>query len=116
MPEFVEGAAAMKVDINDMTNEALWCRSDHHAWNHKGDTDIVTKRGYVTEFRRNSVCARCGADRSQLFEVPSFRIKKAHIYYPEGYLHDGGRLYVADVRREQLVRMGLKVKEVENGG
>lgn len=105
-------ASPTKVSIDDMSMDVLFCRADRHLWEWQGDK-TTTYRGFVIEFTRRHECSRCDAWKEVTREVPSFAVVKKKSNYPSGYLHDGGRLHSADVFREQLIRMGSKVKAVK---
>jgi hypothetical protein len=106
-----ENEAPTKVGVDEMSMDVLFCRSDRHQWEWKGD-HTTTRRGYLIEFTRRHECERCGAWKTVTREVPSFTVVKKSSGYPHGYLHEGGRLRSAEVFREQLVRLGSKVKTV----
>ena len=97
-----------RVSIEEMTEEALECRADRHWWKHVTDTELIKSEGKIVQFKRLSECRRCGAERSQTIACPSFVVVSASTHYPKGYLHDGGRLPVAEVRREHYSRIGFK--------
>lgn len=98
-----------RVSIEDMTSAALECRDTKHWWTHVTDTDLVkTKTGKIVQFKRIHKCASCGAERSQTISCPSFQVITSTTRYPDGYLHDGGRVYVTDIRREHYARLGYK--------
>ena len=99
----------------EMAEEVLLCRGDNHPWQWLRDFDITKNRsGYVVgEFKRAHVCPRCGTDRTQTIDAATFTVVKAVTRYPDGYLSKAGRVYRADVRREQLVRAGYKVKGIK---
>lgn len=101
-----------KVGVDEMAMDVLFCRSDRHLWEWKGDS-TVTRRGFLIEFTRRHECERCGAWKTVTREVPSFTVVKKSSGYPHGYLHDGGRLSSAEVFREQLGRLGSKVRNVK---
>lgn len=96
-----------KVELSEMQSVVLFCR-EQHLWDFRGDFDIVTRgrTKRVIEFKRHHVCLRCGADRTQVIDVPSFVVKKAKTIYPDGYLSSEGRLFNSDIRREQARRAG----------
>lgn len=102
-----------KVPLEEMSDEALLCRADRHKWQRNGDTDITLSRGYLVEFTRHWECEHCGATRWVTYEVPSFAPVRKSGTYPPGYLSSEGRLHPADVKREELTRMGYKVKNIE---
>ena len=101
--------------VNEMPPEALFCRGNGHGWdpNSVRDFDVVSKRGFVIEFKRSDACAICGVERVRTFDVPSFTITHhSTTGYPEGYLSAKGRIYRAEVRREEMLRAGFKVRPV----
>jgi hypothetical protein len=97
-----------RVSIEDMTEVALECRDMRHWWDHVTDKEIVKSGGQVVKFKRYIVCRKCGAEKTQSIDCTSFDVVSASSKYPDGYLHDGGRVSVSEVRREQYRRVGLK--------
>lgn len=97
-----------RVALEDMTEVALECRDTRHWWRHITDTDLVKSGGKIIQFKRLDICDRCGAERTQTISCPSFVVVSATTNYPEGYLHDGGRVLVGEVRREHYSRRGFK--------
>lgn len=97
--------------IKDIVVDAyLECRSDNHAWNKIHDR-VTGNKGWVSQFVRSKTCQRCGLEKETTYEVPSMRPIKSKSWYPEGYVvHGTGRVPVAEVRMEQLVRAGYKVR------
>jgi hypothetical protein len=105
-----EAPAKHGVALEEMTEEALVCRGDNHPWKRMGDTDITLRRNYLIEFTRNWECLNCGATKWIAYAVPSLAPVRKGGTYPPGYLSSEGRIHKADVRREELSRMGYKIK------
>lgn len=95
-----------EVGVEEVSNDSLACRDLRHSWTHV--TDHVTKgtKDRVREIERILVCTRCGADRYDIFKIPSFEKVKTKTTYPEGYLLKNGRTNVREVRQEIFKRTG----------
>lgn len=93
--------------LEQASQNVLSCRDLGHAWQHTDDHNIVTTaRGSIIEFGRTDRCIRCGASRTRTMEVPSFRIKRTSVRYPDDYLAPRGSRYTrADARREDFSRL-----------
>lgn len=90
--------------LNDRSAASLECRDFNHSWRFLSDEVTEGLSGLPVEFRRTMTCARCGSERREVFEVPSFRVVTRSYSYVDGYLVPGGRVLVADVRRESFER------------
>lgn len=92
----------------------LECRSEGHAWGKFHDV-VTGNKGWVSQFVRSKTCMRCGLEKETTYEVPSMRAIKARSFYPDGYVVVGGhgRILASEVRSEQLVRAGYKIKGYE---
>lgn len=100
----------IKVTIEDMTEQALVCRSLDHPWNDGSDEEVLIKRGRFFGCKRYVRCTRCGYSKVQVIDADFEVVKTIESRYPDGYLHSGGRLRKADARRERAQRQGYKVK------
>lgn len=99
-------------DVGDMHNAYLYCRERGHHWRHRNDQVTYGARRRASEVTRTFTCDTCGTDVLEVVELPSFAVVRRKYEYPDLYLADtqamGGRLYRADIRREQFTRAGIK--------
>lgn len=93
-------------DISELTDEALWCRTERHPW--KWDRDSMADTGI--EFDRIATCPLCGATRAKTISLVTFTVLRTHRTYPKGYLMHGTRLKAPQVYKEQLGRMAKSGK------
>lgn len=100
------------VTIKDIDTGLLECRDLQHSWVHSTDFQIQRIDRRIASVRRVLQCTRCGAMRTDHYELPSFHRISSSYVYPEGYLIPGhkGRILVAEVRQEILKRWMKEVK------
>jgi len=91
-------------DVTQISDEALWCRTERHLWLWERDTPVVDEGGRMIAFIRHSTCDRCTATREQEISMTTWSVVKGKIHYPKGYLVTGGRLARPDIYREQFER------------
>lgn len=82
-----------------MSVQFLECRDLRHAWEHYGDTVVVSRRREVRVFVRVLRCARCEAQRQDTYSIGRRTVDRVgtKYRYPTGYLTKGG-LRAADAR------------------
>lgn len=91
-------------DVTQISDEALWCRTERHLWLWERDTPVAGEGGKMVAFVRHSTCDRCGAVRNQEISTVSWSVARSKIAYPSDYLVKGGRLARPDIYREQFER------------
>lgn len=99
-------------DPSDFPGEVLLCRERGHHWEKRNEQVTFGARKRAVEVERFSTCPVCSLDKIETITLPDFVIVKRTYDYPDFYLADvpamGGRMYRADVRREQFTRAGIK--------
>jgi len=102
-----------KTVLVEASDDYLQCRDLMHAW--KWVTDFAPHREErkITAMTRTLVCMRCGTERHDEYELPSFIKTKSTYSYPEDYRMVGfkGHVPVAEVRRELYGRLKKKASD-----
>jgi len=100
----------MAKQLEEMKLSFLLCRTERHKWDIVTDRDIITDQwGGVVRFTRHNRCDRCDAERLITISTADFTVIHRSPIYPPGYLARGVRIPVAEARREQFSRGGLKI-------
>lgn len=95
---------------DEMSAQALQCRSMNHPWQ-RIPLSPSRRRQLLTLGQTEStwICMRCTAERTDLFELPTFDTLVSKIRYPEGYLmakefKGTGKLPRREARKALFVR------------
>lgn len=91
-------------DLFQISDEALWCRTERHLWLWERDTPEAGEGGTMVAFVRLSTCERCGATREKTVSTVTWSVLRSKIRYPEDYLVSGERVKRAAVYQEQFER------------
>lgn len=105
-------AAKRAESLEEMESAHLACRDKGHHWAFLNDKITATSGKRIREVSRWWQCKTCLTEQEEVFEVPACTIKFRRYHYPDGYLLakgllEGGRLAVADVRRQVFGRNGI---------
>jgi len=89
----------------DITDEALWCRTERHLWKWVKDEITVGTDAKPVEFRRHNECLRCKARKNRTISARTWTVQRSRIAYPDLYLIKGaGRHHSSEFYREQMAR------------
>lgn len=105
-------ALPMRVSLTEMTDEALTCRVEGHAYLKINDDNLDIKRGTLKGFRRTKYCERCGREAPRILHLDSGTTERKSGHYPPGYLSSEGRISRQDALVESLRRQGYRVTKV----
>lgn len=92
--------------VRNLTDEALWCRTEGHNFKWLTDTTTVSPRGRLIEVERHLQCERCGVPAKRVIDAVTWTPGRRKIsQYPTGYLIRGqGRVPKGAIYREQFER------------
>ena len=101
----VEQKAPKPTNPAEISDEALWCRTERHLWKFERDRVTVGTDKRPVEFVRINVCLRCEARKERTVDTTTWTVQRSKITYPERYLITGaGRHHSSEFYREQFAR------------
>lgn len=100
-------------NLAEYPDNFIECRDLAHAWQWVTDwVTTVNSRNRPIEAKRELRCPRCGVERYDFYDLPSFSLSKRYYSHPDGYLvhvrktgkGKGKRITPAEFRRISFER------------